>query len=343
MPSPTVDFLLGKALMHRHAAGDLTPAGSTTQVQYNDGGNLGASSRFTYDGSTLKLKANGSANLQEWQDSSGTALTYIASNQSIWTDTHTGRGAQSGFFNVRQNGSVNPVLSLYQATDGQAVHLYSPLGLTFDNGLTISPLVIPHGGYILSGGGTWKAFAYDSAGLLFQTQNIGIQSLIALQCGSGQTNPNVQIYDDSSRKLAAWYPTGAMEVNYADASTSTVQAALTLRRTVTSGTPAAGLGVQQVFRLNSSTTADRAAVDITASWVTATDASRAARAVVSVYDTSARECLRMEASGTAAMLGFYGSAATAKQTVTGSKGANAALASLLTALATLGLITDSTT
>ncbi len=40
-------------------------------------------------------------------------------------------------------------------------------------------------------------------------------------------------------------------------------------------------------------------------------------------------------------IGFYGTAATAKQTVTGAKGSNAALASLLTALSTLGLITDS--
>jgi parallel beta-helix repeat protein len=41
-------------------------------------------------------------------------------------------------------------------------------------------------------------------------------------------------------------------------------------------------------------------------------------------------------------LGFQGSAAIAKPTVTGSRGANAALASLLTALAAYGLITDST-
>jgi parallel beta-helix repeat protein len=41
-------------------------------------------------------------------------------------------------------------------------------------------------------------------------------------------------------------------------------------------------------------------------------------------------------------LGFQGSAAIAKPTVTGSRGANAALASLLTALANYGLITDST-
>lgn len=42
-------------------------------------------------------------------------------------------------------------------------------------------------------------------------------------------------------------------------------------------------------------------------------------------------------------VGFNGSAAVAKQTVTGSRGGNAALASALTALATYGLITDSST
>jgi hypothetical protein len=40
-------------------------------------------------------------------------------------------------------------------------------------------------------------------------------------------------------------------------------------------------------------------------------------------------------------IGFYGATAIAKPTVTGSRGGNAALASLLTALANLGLITDS--
>ncbi|MFM9629368.1 hypothetical protein ACKI10_17295 [Streptomyces galilaeus] len=39
-------------------------------------------------------------------------------------------------------------------------------------------------------------------------------------------------------------------------------------------------------------------------------------------------------------LGFHGAEPVAKQTVTGAKGGNAALASLITALATLGLITD---
>ncbi len=40
-------------------------------------------------------------------------------------------------------------------------------------------------------------------------------------------------------------------------------------------------------------------------------------------------------------LGFYGATPVTQPTVTGSRGANAALASLLTELATLGLIVDS--
>lgn len=45
-------------------------------------------------------------------------------------------------------------------------------------------------------------------------------------------------------------------------------------------------------------------------------------------------------NGAANTLGFYGAAAAAKQSVSGSRGGNAALASLLTALSTIGLITD---
>ena len=45
---------------------------------------------------------------------------------------------------------------------------------------------------------------------------------------------------------------------------------------------------------------------------------------------------------TGGSIGFYGTTPGAKPTITGSKGANAALTSLLSALATLGLVTDST-
>lgn len=47
--------------------------------------------------------------------------------------------------------------------------------------------------------------------------------------------------------------------------------------------------------------------------------------------------------GTANQVGFFGATPASKPSVTGSRGGNAALASLLTALATLGLVTDNTT
>lgn len=64
---------------------------------------------------------------------------------------------------------------------------------------------------------------------------------------------------------------------------------------------------------------------------------RAVRSNNSTFD----EALAWSSSGSAPTLGFYGAAPAAKPTVTGSRGANAALADLLTELATLGLLTDS--
>jgi len=48
------------------------------------------------------------------------------------------------------------------------------------------------------------------------------------------------------------------------------------------------------------------------------------------------------ANATTETVGFYGATGSAKQTVSGSKGSNAALTSLIAALVALGLITDST-
>lgn len=58
-------------------------------------------------------------------------------------------------------------------------------------------------------------------------------------------------------------------------------------------------------------------------------------------DSTFDEALAWGTSGSAATLGFYGATPAVKPTVTGSRGGNAALADLLTELATLGLITDS--
>jgi hypothetical protein len=135
---------------------------------------------------------------------------------------------------------------------------------------------------------------------------------------------------------------GQILATIADAGTTNVTANLTIGHN-SSGTPAAGFGADVAFNLNSSTTDDTNAALIRTTWVTATHASRAARQRFFVYDTVARTVLTLEASGSAAMIGFLGAAAVVRPTVTGAKAGNAALTSVLTALANLGLITDSST
>lgn len=110
----------------------------------------------------------------------------------------------------------------------------------------------------------------------------------------------------------------------------------------TSGAPTTNFGSAVRWLLESSTTVDQNAAQINVLWTTATHASRQAAMVFYAYDAGgAREFLRGGANGTAPTIGFLGAGAVARQTVTGSRGGNAALASVLTALANLGLITDS--
>lgn len=78
------------------------------------------------------------------------------------------------------------------------------------------------------------------------------------------------------------------------------------------GTPGAGFGSVTLWTLESSTTADQSALQLATTWATATHGSRKARGVISVYDTAAREAIRVEASGTAAMVSFLGAAASAQ-------------------------------
>jgi hypothetical protein len=77
-------------------------------------------------------------------------------------------------------------------------------------------------------------------------------------------------------------------------------------------------GTTVQFKLQSSTTASQSAGSIVTTWATATHASRKARMVVNVNDSGgARECLCLEASGTAAMVGFLGASAIAQYNTTG--------------------------
>jgi hypothetical protein len=82
----------------------------------------------------------------------------------------------------------------------------------------------------------------------------------------------------------------------------------------TSATPVSLFGLQFVLQLHSSTNINRSVFVINAYWSDATDASRKAAADFFVYDTDARLVLRMQANGSAPMVGFLGAAAAVRQT-----------------------------
>ena len=103
------------------------------------------------------------------------------------------------------------------------------------------------------------------------------------------------------------------KLSYSDASTSTVYDLLTLSKN-SSGTGAAGLGARLILAAKSSTTSDTAQGSVEASWATATHASRKGRLTLSAYDTAIREGVRVEASGSAPMLGFFGVTAVVRPT-----------------------------
>lgn len=98
-----------------------------------------------------------------------------------------------------------------------------------------------------------------------------------------------------------------------DATTNAIYDLVTFSKN-SSGAGAAGLGVRVNLAAKSSTTADTRVGAIDAAWVDATHASRKGRLTFSAYDTAIREGIRVEASGTAAMLGFFGVTAVVKPT-----------------------------
>lgn len=63
----------------------------------------------------------------------------------------------------------------------------------------------------------------------------------------------------------------------------------------------------------SSTSTERAMIDMNALWATNTDASRKARGFIHIYDTAAREVVRFETDGTNPMISFFGVSAAAQQ------------------------------
>lgn len=191
----------------------------------------------------------------------------------------------------------------------------------------------------------WKS---SDAGSNFQLRKngdkFGIWYGAGVAQGSTITWTNALYVDSAGNvSIGGTAPVTACDVYAIDSSTNGDLTVLNLVRNSSAATPAANLSGSLVFGIDDATVNSQLAGSLKWQTVVATHASRTFRVVHSAADTALREYMRGEASGTAAKAGFLGAAAVTRPNVTGAKGGNAALGSLMTALANLGLVTDSTT
>ncbi|MBL8133842.1 MAG: hypothetical protein JNL42_18415 [Anaerolineae bacterium] len=133
-----------------------------------------------------------------------------------------------------------------------------------------------------------------------------ISSALASPPAIGGTTP-------AAGTFTALNATTSVTATVSDSGTNTTPSAGILRHN-SSGTPAAGFGVTAIFQAKSTTTNNRDQGRIRTQWATATDASRKAKMILSVYDTAEREGLAIEASGSAPMIGFLGATPVVRQT-----------------------------
>lgn len=68
---------------------DGTPGGSDGQVQFNDGGSFGGDANFTWNGTTLRIQADG-LNMQEWRNATATLTSISDEGILSITDIPTG-------------------------------------------------------------------------------------------------------------------------------------------------------------------------------------------------------------------------------------------------------------
>lgn len=137
--------------------------------------------------------------------------------------------------------------------------------------------------------------------------------ILALKGAASQSGDYLNVLTSADVVLFKIDSAGLLTATALDAATNAATVACTLGHN-TSGTPAAGFGSEVRTQLQSSTTVSQDAAGDVTTWATATHATRKARRVFTIFDTAAREVLRLEADGSNAMIGVLGAGAVVRQT-----------------------------
>ena len=244
--------------------GSAISGGTANSVLYIDSsGNIAQRNPgFTYDGSTLELRANGSANIQEWDSSAGTNLALVNS---------------SGFFNLKNGLHVTGGLFPSTGAGLEVIYTGTVYLQAYDRGAaSFKPIYMQ--------GSTVEIVGTITLSGIVSIAAIDLINQTALPGGLGEGGV---YYNSTENQFYGVGPTttGIQRFN----------------------------GDRQAY---TSTFANRFQLEGVGSWVDSTDASRKARMIYNIYDTAAREFMRAEASGSAAMLGFFGASAVVRPTST---------------------------
>ena len=209
---------------------------------------------------------------------------------------------------------------------------------------------------IPNGGGSDVALGVESENIMWLNAPttikffIGITPGLRLTLDGDANNSNLTLTSATNVSLIAAtattanvFNTVATTVNIAGAATTlAIGNTVTAAQTVNMFTASTGASTYN-FATGATANATTKTINIGTAGVSgSTTAINIGSAVSGATNTVAiRGNLTLGTSG--GNMGFYGTTAIARPTVTGSRGGNAALASFLTALSNLGLITDSTT
>ncbi len=243
-------------------------------------------------------------------DAAGRSVTTATNNIFIGSST-AGTGILTGNYNVGvgdmalwalTSGGLNTAIGrqsiFYNQTGSNNVGIGYRAGLgVYENSHSNNTFIGTLAGNVISTGSDNVCIGYR-AGATLATESDKL--IIA---NTDTTTP--LIYGEFDNDLLKFYADNA--------DTNVIHDVLYLIHN-SSNTPAAGFGTGLLFQGESSTTPDQNMGRLAYVLATATHATRKARGIWSVYDTAEREAIRIEASGTAAMLGFYGVTAVVRPT-----------------------------
>lgn len=241
------------------------------------------------------------------------------------------------------------IVNLGELTKDLIFLSYDPLQqFTFDNGLVINTGPSdPNAALVVTGqqaglyaaqfnGAAFGAFVSTTAnsGTTLGVVKNGTGAGVAVIIQNKGTDPALEVTDASSNVLLTIDAQGQIGVGTAPGTygVAVLQANATQIYAGSSGANNANVVI------DSSTAGHEANVLFDDAGVTKFTVGKNTANGWRINGTGIGDIITISAAGA---LGFFGSAGTTKPTVTGSRGGNAALASLLTALAGLGILTDS--